>query len=165
MAWYVEELIEALLFILPAYVANAAPLLLTPWMRVRHPMDFGLSMSDGKRILGDTKSWEGFAFGITLGTFTGALISKPLLGLALSVGAMIGDLAGSFIKRRAGIEPGHPIPVLDQLDFLVGALILAYILGETLSPVKVLILVVITPPIHLATNTFAYLLGFKDRPY
>lgn len=41
----------------------------------------------------------------------------------LSLGALIGDLTESFIKRRIGFPPGASLPVADQLDFVAGALL------------------------------------------
>ncbi|HIH72167.1 MAG TPA: CDP-archaeol synthase, partial [Thermococcaceae archaeon] len=61
-----NELLEALWYILPAYFANASPVI----FKGKTPMDFGKSFVDGKRILGDGKTWRGF-FG---GLFTGILI-------------------------------------------------------------------------------------------
>jgi len=160
-----EEVISALIFILPAYVANAAPLIIAPLIKEKHPVDFGVTMSDGKRLLGDTKTWEGFFAGVVLGAITGGLMGRLALGSLLGFGAMLGDLGGSFIKRRLGLEPGSPTPLLDQLDFLAGALLLSYLAGMAPDGVKVLALIVLTPPIHVATNVLAYLIGIKDKPY
>jgi len=71
---------------------------------------------------------------------------------------------GSFIKRRLDIPRGGAAPVLDQLGFVVFALLFA-------SPVMLpgwevtLTILIITPPIHLATNFVGYKLGFKSKPY
>ncbi len=95
----------------------------------------------------------------------GAALAAPLRGLVLSTGAMLGDLAGSFIKRRLKLAPGQPLPILDQLDFLAGSLALAALFGYTVGLAELSALLLLTPPIHLATNTAAYILGLKDKPY
>jgi CDP-diglyceride synthetase len=46
------------------------------------------------------------------------------LGLRFGTGAMAGDAAKSFVKRRLGIPPGTPWIPWDQVDFRLGALIL-----------------------------------------
>lgn len=113
-------------------------------------------------------TWRGtvgaILVGIAVGGIQGALASRVGYGLAIGAamgsGAMLGDSLGSFTKRRLGIERGHPAPVLDQLGFLVFALALAHIV----SPVSwetVLILVILTPLIHIASNAGAYLSGIK----
>jgi len=43
-----------------------------------------------------------------------------LSGVLLSIGALVGDAAGSFIKRRLNISPGKHCMLLDQVDFVVG---------------------------------------------
>ncbi|MCX8204265.1 MAG: CDP-2,3-bis-(O-geranylgeranyl)-sn-glycerol synthase [Candidatus Nezhaarchaeota archaeon] len=156
---------SALFFIAPAYVANAAPLILSPLLKVRHPVDFKLVLPNGARLFGDAKSWEGLLVGIVMGSVTGLVLGNSLRGLVLGTGAMLGDLAGSFVKRRLGLMPGQPLPIVDQLDFLIGALALGTFFNYTLSPPEVIVLVLVTPPIHLASNAVAYCLRLKDRPY
>lgn len=156
---------SALLFIAPAYVANAAPLIFLPLFRARHPIDFRLVLPDGARLFGDNKSWEGLSVGVVMGSVAGLALGDPLRGLVLGTGAMLGDLAASFVKRRIRLTPGQPLPVVDQLDFLAGALALGALFNYTLSLPEVAALLLITPPIHLASNVVAYYLGLKDRPY
>ncbi|HDD33560.1 MAG: CDP-2,3-bis-(O-geranylgeranyl)-sn-glycerol synthase [Thermoprotei archaeon] len=165
------RLIEALAAIaLPCYVANATPVLVAKLLGRTHPLDFGLKLPDGHRLLGDGKSVEGFVSGVLTGTLTGYLLSS--LGLSdisraftLSVGSMMGDALGSFLKRRLGLRRGDPAPLLDQLSFLVVALILYQLVYGGLDPLTTALLLIITPPIHVATNYLAYRLGLKDRPW
>jgi len=136
-------------------------------------MDFGLKFIDGRRVFGDSKSWEGFLFGIALGTVVASLqylfCGKPLLilrGFVLSVGALLGDCVGAFIKRRLGIPPGKPAPLLDQLSFLVVAIAFTSALNLcTLTAYQLLILILLTPILHVLANTIAYLLGLKNVPW
>ena len=83
-------------------------------------------------------------------------------GILASLGALLGDLFGAFLKRRLDIPPGHPLPVVDQLDFILGALVLTSpLLNITID--AVLILVIATVPIHLFSNAVAYMLRLKKR--
>jgi CDP-2,3-bis-(O-geranylgeranyl)-sn-glycerol synthase len=53
---------------------------------------------------------------------------------------------------------------LDQLDFVVGALILASLVVNI--PLNLIILIIILSVVlHLAANSIAYLLGLKDVWY
>jgi len=154
----------------PCYVANATPVLVAKVVKRTHPMDKGLRFLDGRRILGDSKSVEGFVSGILAGTAVGfALRWAGLLGVqeafVLSLGTMLGDALGSFVKRRLGIERGNPAPLLDQLTFLLVALLLYQLVYGGLDALTVVILVLVTPPIHLVTNYFAYKLGLKSKPW
>ena len=171
------KILSALLYILPAYVANATPVPLAKILKKTTPIDGGRSAWDGRRILGDGKSWEGLFSGIAGGTIIGVIlylagnlggfrsISEPSI---LSAGAMIGDVFGSFIKRRIGLERGEPAPGLDQLGFLITALIVSaavYGVPGWFDPIILVCILIITAILHLSTNFIAYLLKLKDRPY
>jgi len=151
----------ALLFICPSYVANAAPLVFGGG----RPLDADRKFWDGRPIFGSHKTVRGFFAGIIAGSLVGLAESviDPRLalgGFAISLGAVLGDLLGAFVKRRLGMKPGRLFPVVDQLDFVLGALITSYPLFP-MNPFSILIVVVVTPPIHLGTNLGAYLLGMK----
>ena len=87
-----------------------------------------------------------------------------LIGFLLGFGALLGDALGSFLKRRLGIGRGQPAPILDQLDFIIVALIMVSPVVE-LNLVFVIMALLLTLFIHLLTNTCAYLLGLKDVWY
>ncbi|MEM3442238.1 MAG: CDP-2,3-bis-(O-geranylgeranyl)-sn-glycerol synthase [Candidatus Bathyarchaeia archaeon] len=162
-----QLLLEALKFIFPAYCANAIPVVMGGGL----PIDFGKNFFDGKPIFGKNKTYKGFFSGILVGTLVGLVESYffgyPLLfGLVLSIGALLGDLFGAFIKRRVGLAPGDLFPVVDQIDFIVGAILFSMIFNlQTLSLELVLTVFVITPPMHLLTNFLAYKLHLKSSPW
>ncbi len=81
-------------------------------------------------------------------------------GFMIALGAVLGDLLGAFVKRRLNVEPGKAFPVLDQLDFILGSVVLGYPFFQV-GLISILQVVVVTPPIHLATNYGAYRLGIK----
>jgi len=159
---------SALWFILPAYVANATPVVLGGG----RPIDAGKKFTDGRPIFGAGKTVQGFLAGLVAGTFVGLLqgiaagtLSRYLaLGFLLALGALLGDLLGSFIKRRLGIKRGGLAPGLDQLSFVVVALLAASPLALPSWEI-VLTIIIITLPIHLATNFGGYKLGLKSKPY
>ncbi len=133
------------------------------------PIDRGREFIDGRPILGTNKTVKGFAYGLLLGS-TAALAEAALfsnyvlvlVGIVASLGALLGDLFGAFLKRRLNIPPGHSLPVIDQLDFILGALLLTLpVLNVTAG--AVLILVMATIPIHLFSNAAAYVLRLKKR--
>jgi CDP-2,3-bis-(O-geranylgeranyl)-sn-glycerol synthase len=158
-------IVEALKFIFPAYCANAAPVVAGGGT----PMDFGKNFLDGKRILGKNKTYRGFFFGSAIGLTVGLVevmfFDYPLLFSMLSpLGALSGDLAAAFLKRRLGIAPGGLLPIVDQVDFVVGALLFSLPLAIIYWELAVAVLV-ITPPIHLFTNFIAYKLKLKKNPW
>jgi CDP-2,3-bis-(O-geranylgeranyl)-sn-glycerol synthase len=159
--------IDALLFIFPAYCANAVPVIVGGGL----PIDFGKNFLDGRPIFGKNKTFRGFFFGLAVGTGIGGLetifFSYPILfGLLLSSGALFGDLGGAFTKRRLGLAPGDLLPVVDQVDFVVGAVLFSLpVFMQSLSWELVLAVLLITPPVHLLTNFAAYKLGLKSNPW
>ncbi|UCG44916.1 MAG: CDP-2,3-bis-(O-geranylgeranyl)-sn-glycerol synthase [Candidatus Bathyarchaeota archaeon] len=169
----ISSIISALYFIFPAYCANAAPLILGGGI----PLDWGRNFVDGKPILGSHKTVRGFLAGLAAGFSVGLIqfimfqsnefLQKTLLfqpsvqlGLMLSLGAMIGDSLESFFKRRLGLQPGASLLIADQLDFVVGALLLSLPVSPP-SLLMVMIIILITPPIHILSNFLGDLLRRK----
>ena len=143
-------------------------------------MDFGRNFVDGKRIFGNNKTFRGFFFGWGVGFGVGLVEglvfgfeSFPVLfALLIPLGALLGDLTGAFIKRRIGIAPGGLLPIVDQVDFVVGAVVFSlplaltgWQLGVTTFWQVAVIALLITPPIHLFTNFLAYKMKLKKNPW
>jgi len=182
-----EIIIQALWLILPAYIANASAVLVGGGT----PIDFGKKWKDGKRILGDGKTWRGLYVGAFLGMTAGFGLSVvaiyaadsdfAFLGLndftgfpvmisiifSLCFGALLGDITESFFKRRIGKKRGEDWIIFDQLDFIIGALVLSFLMGgvlslsgltdknwfvESFSLWHLLVLLIITPFFHLFAN-------------
>ncbi|NJE05475.1 CDP-2,3-bis-(O-geranylgeranyl)-sn-glycerol synthase [Thermococcus sp. M36] len=167
-----SSLIWAFWYILPAYFANASPVLVGGG----RPIDGGRTWRDGRRLFGDGKTWRGLIGGVSIGTlvgvvqyrltpsFYGDFRTAVLLAFLLSFGALLGDLVGSFFKRRADLPRGAPAIGLDQLGFLISALALAYPV-KTLSSGQIIFLLVVSPFVHWGANYFAYKMGWKSVPW
>jgi CDP-2,3-bis-(O-geranylgeranyl)-sn-glycerol synthase len=180
----VETVVVAFWTMLPAYVPNNAAVLAGGG----RPIDGGRTWR-GTRLLGDGKTWRGTVVGTLAGVAlalalnavhgsasgaTGVALPRfpAAVAVALPLGAMAGDVVASALKRRTGRERGKPFPVVDQLDFVVGALALAavadarWFVATLLRPPSVLLTVVlITPALHVLTNLLAYRLNLKSEPY
>jgi len=159
----VNDLILAIYFMIPAYIANSIPTIFGGGKSI----DCGRKFIDGERIFGTNKTIKGFLSGLLCGSLA-AIIEDftlikgfALVGILISLGSLSGDLFGAFIKRRLKLAPGFPLPLMDQLDFIFGALLFTYpIYNLTLGAVFILILV--TPPFHIFTNALAYVLKLKN---
>ena len=165
----VESLINYLIFILPCYVANASPVIFKNIIPMKTPIDRGKNFIDGKRILGDGKTIEGFIIGTLVGSFIGFILvllkmHNYISVVLLSLGAMTGDCIGSFLKRRLGIPRGKPLPLVDQLTFVIIALLMCSTITY-IPPLYYLYAILITPPLHLGSNYVAYLLKLKEVPW
>jgi CDP-2,3-bis-(O-geranylgeranyl)-sn-glycerol synthase len=165
-----QMIVEAFEFILPAYCANAVPVI----SGGGRPLDFGRNFFDGKRVLGKNKTFRGFFSGLLVGIIVGlgeSAVFGPasfpiLLGALVSLGALLGDLAGAFVKRRLDIAPGDMLPIVDQVDFILGAILFSLpVSSPFLSWELILVALIITVPVHLLTNFAAYKLGLKDNPW
>jgi len=113
MSW--PATLNALLLLI---VANSLPWVLgcTCGSRWAAPLDCGLILRDGRRLLGSHKTWRGLAAALV-----GCAITAELLGLHWWLGAqfaalsMLGDAISSAFKRRRGRHPGQEDVGLDQL--------------------------------------------------
>jgi len=182
-----EILIQALWLVLPAYIANASALLVGGGT----PIDFGKTWKDGRRILGDGKTWRGLISGAFVGMTSGFGLSVvaifannsdfAFLGLSdfgrfplmipiiagICFGALLGDITESFLKRRFGKNRGEDWIPFDQLDFIVGAIVLSFIIAGLLQILEItsynwfiksfniwhiFVLIVITPFFHIFAN-------------
>ena len=158
-----QDWVWALYIILPVYCTNGAPVIFGGG----RPIDSGKSLSDGQRVFGDHKTTRGFVSGLIAGFIGGAfeaVFFYPnllIVAILASIGALLGDLAGAFLKRRLKITPGGSLPVLDQLDFVLGAMLLVSPL-VSLSLGTAAILLLVTPPIHILTNVAAHALRLKS---
>ena len=173
----------ALWLMLPAYVTNAS----AAFFGGKTPIDRGIYW--GKyRLLGDGKTYEGLVMGFASGFLIGLVqqllksymtLQLPdfgrfplfLITLAcLCAGALLGDLWGSFVKRRAGVERGAPLPLVDQLDFVAGAWLLLLLFDRpwfivSFSGDVIMAVIILTPLLHLATNYVGFKIGKKKVPW
>ncbi|MEM3832799.1 MAG: CDP-2,3-bis-(O-geranylgeranyl)-sn-glycerol synthase [Thermoprotei archaeon] len=173
----ITDVILSIIYIFPAYVANGTPVVVYRLLNGKTtPIDRGIIAWDGQRLLGDGKSIEGFVSGTIIGSVTGFVISflmpylykNPIEYLLLSIGAMTGDLIGSFIKRRLKMERGAPFPLIDQTGFITIALLLVWMmvgLPNWIDLELIFIILIITFILHIATNILAYIVGIKNKPW
>jgi CDP-2,3-bis-(O-geranylgeranyl)-sn-glycerol synthase len=114
-------------------VANGAPVLATYWLGSfgGGALDRGFRLRDGQPLLGSHKTWRGVAATLLATEFFAWFLGLSFgVGLALAVGAVVGDLASSFLKRRLGLQPGADAPGLDEAaESLFPALIAKWLLG------------------------------------
>jgi len=154
-------LIYPIIYILPAYVANGAPVIFGGGRSI----DFNKKLF-GKRIFGSHKTIRGLVAGIASGIIVAAAESVFLpymleIGLLLAVGTHVGDLLNSFIKRQAGMKPGARAPLLDQYMFFVVAVLFALPMGHLPGVIGMLFLIALTGLLHKLTNVGANRIGLK----
>ncbi len=183
-----EAIPQALWFFLPAYVANPMAVV---WGGGT-PMDFGRRLRDGERLLGDGKTWRGLIGGVLSGALLGFVLTLPfvlldpgstwsfgapidafLASAVLALGALLGDVAGAFVKRRMHKPRGAKAPVLDQYDFVAGGLLASLLIAGWSVPrffsadawFGLLAIILITPALHRGVNILGYRMGKKHEPW
>ncbi len=163
------EILDVFLYFLPAYMANMAPCYMAGFKvfkALAYPLDMGREWTDGRRILGDGKTLAGIVYGAAIGAAVSLFQGNTwLLGFVMAIGALTGDIVGSFLKRRIDVDRGDRTPLLDQLDFVVGGLVVLYLVGWAPPPRTMVILLLITPPLHLLMNYVGYALKYKEVPW
>ncbi len=162
---------KALYFFLPAYIANMAPVLVKKVPFLNRPVH--------ARLLGGHKTWRGLVAAVLAGGVVFwlqkiayqagfrslAVIDyadfSVLLGFLLGAGAIVGDLVKSYYKRKEGIKPGHSWIPFDQLDFVVGGIVGSFFLYVPPARI-VLVLLVVSPLLHVLFHYIGYLLKMND---
>ena len=163
------HVLQLMYLMLPAYLANMAPPFMRYWPGWNRPIS--------QRWLGDHKTVMGFCAGLVVAmvaTFAqsrvncdGGLLPYahwPLLGLAFGVGAMGGDSLKSLLKRLRGIPPGRSWIPMDQLDFVVGSLLLIMPFANvTLLDIAIILIASFFGDI--VVNHLSYALGIRDTKW
>jgi CDP-2,3-bis-(O-geranylgeranyl)-sn-glycerol synthase len=184
------ELLTALFFAFwffaPAGLANVCAFasgkiaFLRPY---NYPVDFNLRIK-GKRILGSHKTIRGFVVGIAaaiIGVYLQVffydhlswqrailpinydLVNPILLGFLLGFGALVGDAVKSYFKRLRGIQPGISWFPFDQIDFIIGGIVLTFFYIQ-LSWLQYLTLFIVWVVLHPLISFIGYLLKLKRKP-
>lgn len=149
--WMRERCASMLMTYLCAVFGGATNMVFLKWARpfaARYPIDFGCTMSDGRRVFGPHKTWVGMA---SMSLFCGlwqmviagvaravgmtnlgdlyTLVGAPSPAVDFAIGAAIGlaymvfELPNSFMKRRLGVGAGKSVseknPRLRRLLMLI----------------------------------------------
>jgi len=158
-----------LYFLLPLYLTNSLAVIFGGKL----PLDFNVKFIDEKPLLGKGKTWSGTIGAIVATVFLCALISGfaenyfpnyIVVALFLSLGAILGDIIESFIKRRLSIPPGKELFPWDQLDFLIGGIIFG-LNFYTPSIYEIIFMVLLTLILHRVANIIAFKLKLKKVPW
>ena len=174
-------LLQAFYLSLPVYFANMAPVLTRKKGKEYAPLDFGLTFRE-KRVFGKNKTIRGFLIGIafaiavaflqyifqTLGWFSTVRVLNYnnwlALGLLMGFGAMAGDSLKSFFKRQLDYKPGQSFFPFDQIDFIIGGLLMAMIIEKL--PLNLMITaIVLAPALHIVTNHIGYYIRIRDEKW
>ena len=181
-----KDLLFAIWFFLPAGLANASSLYAVkiPYLKkLSYPLDINKTIN-GKVIFGKNKTWRGTILAIIVGIVIVALqhfiyphsawirsISGPvdyktinyiLLGGLLGGGAILGDIAESFAKRRLVIRPGSTWFPYDQIDYIIGGCLLS-LFAIRFNFFRYLLILIVWFFIHLIASYLSLLTGIRNK--
>jgi hypothetical protein len=159
--WLVGELLLLLA------IANGTPVIAKKVFGdfLAFPLDRGTTLADGQPLFGRSKTIRGVLLSLAVTGLGSALMGLGwLLGLVVSLTAMIGDLFSSFLKRRMKLPPSSMALGLDQIpESLLPALVAKPMLQLTL--VDILSVTALFFVGELVISKALYALAIRDRPY
>lgn len=182
-----QDILFAIWFLLPAAAANAVPIFAAAIPMLKKydaPIDGGKTFL-GHPILGPHKTWRGIIAGIIIAAFvlwiqqllaghfgwasfiTGdvnyAALPVLILGPLFAIGALGGDAIESFFKRQRNIKSGGSWIPFDQLDYIIGSVLIS-LFFVILSPMQYVWIFIVWFLMHILASYIGYKLGLKKDP-
>lgn len=169
---------------IPAYLANMAPVLTKDWFKpLAKPIDLNTKLKT-HYIFGKNKTFRGLIFAVLFGIFS-ALIQHLLyyrfeffrsisfldysnwllFGFLMGFGAIIGDLVESFFKRRLDIKSGSRFFPWDQIDFVLGSLLLTFFFLPENKITLIAVIIVISIVLHITINHIGFYLRLRNTKW
>ncbi|HNZ25923.1 MAG TPA: CDP-archaeol synthase [Spirochaetota bacterium] len=167
---------------IPAIAANIAPILTQKIPVLAYPLDFYVSIK-GERLLGDHKTFRGLFSGILFSVIlmTGQYLVDRYtnfkfslidfnevnffwIGFLMGLGVILGDAVKSLVKRRLKIPPGDSFIPWDQIDCVLGGLLVGRIVWD--FPIGYgLVIIFMTFFLHILIRHIAFYLGVCDTKW
>lgn len=167
---------ESFLLFLPAFLGNLMPVIVHRIGFINRfflmPIDQGVFIN-GRPLFGENKTLGGFLSGF-IAAFLAFIIlfflkyrqwnwlMTLMFCLAMSIGALFGDLIKSFFKRRFNKKSGSAWVPFDQIDYVISSWLISCLFvawQETFT--YFLLVLIISPLFHFLLNVLAYRLGWK----
>jgi hypothetical protein len=148
-------------------VANGAPIIARLFMKGQWstPLDGGMTFTDGRPVLGKSKTYRGVFFSLVGTVFAAVVLGMPWeMGLMVGGLAMTGDCLSSFIKRRLGYDSGAMALGLDQIPESLFPLLGVW--GWlSLSAMGIMATVGAFMAFDLFISPLLHKLGIREQPY
>jgi CDP-2,3-bis-(O-geranylgeranyl)-sn-glycerol synthase len=182
-----HDILFSLWFLLPVAIANVVPIFgaAAPLLsRLDAPIDGGRTWH-GHALLGSHKTWRGLVIGLLASTLVlwlqqlavahygwahtlasginYAALPLWLLGPLFGLGALGGGVVESFFKRQIGVKPGGSWIPFDQLDYIIGGVVVS-LPFVILSFWQYFWIFVVWFGMHLLASYGGWLVGLKDQP-
>lgn len=164
MFWCFSCIVTTLILLVSA---NAGPILARNIFRQRYAcaLDAGIKLSDGRALLGHSKTWRGLLGAIFCTTVMAGLLGFDLvLGGLFGLLSMLGDLLASFCKRRLGKVESSRARGFDTIpESVLPAWVLSNQLG--LSVLDIVLVVLLFFLLEEFISPLLYKWHIRRRPY
>lgn len=163
--WFVVPLyLTAFLLFFGVFVIKIISGKITLLKHLLVPIDFGLTFFDKRRIIGNHKPIAGWIMPSIAAVGSYFVFNDLFLMLTISYFSFFGDLFGSFVKRRIGLNENKPLLVVDQLSFILAAYVGVLLFGVKIPLNDLLLLLTLTFALHFLANLVLFKLKLKSRP-
>ncbi len=158
---------DDLILLLLLLIANGSPIVVRELLGsgFDRPLDGGMVLADGHRLLGSSKTWRGLVAAVLVTTLSALALGWTWqIGVTIGVFAMLGDTTSSFIKRRLGMASSTMAPGLDHIpESILPLLVCKPLLA--LSWTQVLLLSLGFMAANLLLSRLLHRLGIRRHPY
>ena len=148
-------------------VANGSPVFARRLLKERFgaPIDGGRTLSDGQPVFGGSKTVRGLVVSVCSTTLVALVLGLAWsVGMVIALGAMVGDLFSSFVKRRLRLEAHAQAFGLDQVPEALLPLLLLRNRLE-LSELEIAMLLTEFVALQIVLSRLLFRLGIRDRPH
>lgn len=164
--------LAAVTFAVPCWVINMSFNFLRPLRRffsvfqgLNSPLDFGLMLPDGRRLLGDSQGFLSLPVVLLVPPLVYLFVPDSMGILYLkALTVLAGGIAGSFIKRRLGIPRGGFLVGVDHADYMLATCVIFLAFDLVSVPVACLALA-LTYVFHPLACIAGYYLGIKKEMF
>jgi CDP-2,3-bis-(O-geranylgeranyl)-sn-glycerol synthase len=165
-----EYIIQAILFATPCWIINMSFNLINPLQKrfeivrtYNGPIDRGIILSDGQRLLGGSQGYFSFVI-IIIYTLIVSFFVYPMFFFIKGVCVFVGDALGSFIKRRLRISRGEFLVGIDHADYMLVSIPVFIGLGQ-IDYITGCIALILTYIFHPLVCILGYKLHIKDQKF
>ncbi|WP_372966402.1 CDP-archaeol synthase [Marinobacter sp.] len=148
-------------------LANGAPVVMARLFRDcgNWPVDAGQLWTDGRPLLGPSKTWRGIVSGTLCCLLFAAWVGLGwVFGAVFGALSLLGDLISSFIKRRMGMRSSARALWLDQLPEAGLPMLMAW-LWLSLPLWEVVAITLLFALSNMLFSPLLYRLGVRAQPH
>lgn len=148
-------------------LANGAPVVAARMLGERwdQPVDGNRLWSDGRPVLGQSKTWRGLVSGcLACALFSLSIGLGFLFGALFGFLGLLGDMVSSFIKRRMGLQSSARALALDQIPEAALPMALA-VFWLPVGWGSALLVIILFTLSNILFSPLLHRLGIRDKPH